>query len=119
MAILAQQFPVFQRAMRIISTISNGNPTEITTTFAHQYLDGLIVRIYIPLGYGMQQINQQSGIVKVINDTAFYVDIDSTLYEEFFYADTFPYNRQYPQVVPIAEVSSTLLTATQNVLPYQ
>ncbi len=118
MAIVAFPFPVFQRAMRIISTISQAPQAEVTTTFAHQYQSGEIIRFVIPLGFGMQQINQMYAPLTVTGATTFTVPIDTTKFDAFSTPSTFPDNQQYAQVVPIAEIASQLEGATQNVLPY-
>lgn len=83
MSILADANPVFQRAMRIISTITNANPAVVTTTFDHQYLTGLIVRLNIPRGYGMTQANRLYGPIVVTGATTFTIDIDTTHFDTF------------------------------------
>jgi len=197
-SILAIENPVFQRAMRVISSITNDYPAVVTTTFAHQYLDGLVVRLIIPKGYGMTQANQLYAPIIVTGDTTFTIDIDARYFDKFIttlIVDTtdgsgnasgniysqvtvvnqpaagqtftigtqvfnipfgggnlttsgaalgtynistgaytftgasastsivwnpisFPYNQQYPQTLPTAEKSDTLLNATQNILPF-
>lgn len=115
MAILATQYPVFKPAMRIISNITNDAPALITTTFAHGYADGIIVRIIMPLGYGMQQINQLSGSIVVVSDTTFTIDINTTHFSPYSVPETV---KQYPQVVPFGEDNYTVYQAYRNVLPY-
>lgn len=115
MAILAEVKPIFQPAMRIISAISNGNPALVTTTFAHLYITGTIVRIDIPLGYGMQQINGLIGEIVVTAPTTFFIDINTLLFDPF----TIPSSvTQYPQVVPIGEDALILTAAVRNTLPH-
>lgn len=118
MAILAQPFPVFQKAMRIISAITNANPAAVTTTFNHQYVTGMIVRLNIPNGFGMVQANQLYGAIVVTGDTTFTIDIDTTTFDVFAAPSSFPLNYQYAQCTPIGEISPLLSAATQNVLPY-
>jgi len=118
MAILAIENPTFQRAMRIISDITNANPAAVTTTFAHQYETGDIVRIDIPLGYGMSTLNGQIGTITVTGPTTFTLDIDTTHYDPFEAPADYPESYQYAQVVPVGEANSKLTSATQNVLPY-
>lgn len=195
MAILAEANPIFQRGMRIIYDVLRTNPCTVVTTFDHQYLDGLIVRLKIPNGYGMPEINNFQGAITVIDATTFTMDIDSRLFEPFtfpfdiaitdivgnasgtllsairqiglgqtftigtqvftvtartgalttdgpatgtmdmdtgaytftgadpvtfisWYPLSYPNNRQYAQVVPVGEINSTLLNATQNILPF-
>jgi hypothetical protein len=118
MSYQAQKFPVYQPAMRIISNITNANPAVVTTTFAHQYLTGTIVRLNFPPGYGMEQANQLTGEIVVTSPTTFSINIDTTTFDPFMTPATFPDNTQYPQVVPIGENGLTLKAATVNSLPY-
>lgn len=111
----ANPFPTFQRAMRIISAITNANPASVTTTFAHQYGTGDIVRLDVPLGFGMPQINQQIGTITVTSSTIFTINIDSSGFDAFSIPSSPP---QQAQVVPVGEISANLAGATQNVLPY-
>jgi hypothetical protein len=110
--------PVFGPAMRLIATITNTNPAVVTTTFAHGYVTGTIVRLDIPPACGMQQINQQTGAIVVTSPTAFAINIDASLYDAFFIpVGTPPWVNICPQVVPIGEVNETLKAALQNILP--
>lgn len=119
------EFPTFQRAMRNILSITQAEEALITTTFDgttpgnHQYASGLIVRIYVPDGFGMTQINQLEGPIVVVNDTQFRIPIDTTNFDAFVIPDRQPGNLATPaQVVPFGEVNEILTMATQNVLPY-
>lgn len=121
----AQPFPVFQRAMRNILSITQDENTMITTTFDgvnpgdHQYSTGLIVRLYVPDGFGMVQANQLYAPIVVINDTQFMMPIDTTNFDPFVIPNYQPGAFGTPaQVVPIGEVNDILTEATQNVLPY-
>jgi hypothetical protein len=118
MSILAFPNPIYQPAMRIISAITNANPALVTTSFNHLYLTGSIVRLDIPLGFGMQQANQKFGPITVVSPTTFTIDIDTTLFDTFSVATTFPNNEQYAQAVPFAEINSLLTSAVQNTLPH-
>lgn len=121
----AQAFPVYQRAMRNILSITQADPMVITTTYNglipqdHNYSSGLIVRLYIPHGFGMEQANQLQGIVTVINATQFSLPVDSSNFDAFVVPPDQPGDFLTPaQVVPVGEVASLLTQATQNVLPY-
>ncbi len=115
MSIQAQTFPVFQPALRIIINITNGFPAIVTTSFAHQYTTGLIVRLILPPGYGMSQANQQFSDIIVIDSLNFSINIDTTHYQLF----TVPSSpTQYAQAIPTGEVNSTVYLATKNILPY-
>ena len=122
--ILAYKYPIFQPSMRIISAITNSNPAQVTTTFAHQYLTGVIIRLDIPLGFGMQQANQEFGTIVVTSPTTFDIAIDTTFYDPFVALSPdnpaqFPYNQQFAQCNSFAEDNSILTQAVQNVLPYK
>jgi len=121
------QFPTFQPAMRVISEITNSFPVLITTSLMHQYQTGLIVRLYIPLGFGMQLANQLEGDITVINGNQFTMNIDTTNFEPFIIPPLVIVNGFYfapggqagpAMSVPVGEINSLLTESTQNVLPY-
>lgn len=115
----AQQFPVFQPAMRIIAAISQSNPAQVTTTFAHQYNSGCIVRLDIPEADGMQQANQLFAPITVTGTTTFTMPFDSTTFDSFSVPMDLPeYINTCAMVVPIGEATPNLDSAVQNVLPY-
>lgn len=110
--------PIFQFAMRIISDISQADPVEITTSFAHQYQNGLIVRLDIPTRYGMDELNQVYGPITVTGDDTFTMDIDTTFMAPFVIPPLNPqHNFTDAQVVPIGNISSSIYLSTRNVLP--
>ena len=111
----APEFPTFQRAMRIIASITNSNPAIVTTTFHHDYSTGLIVRLNIPLGFGMQQANQASAAIVVTGETTFTMDLDTSAFDAFMVPSP---SYQCANVTPIGEINEILTQATQNVLPY-
>lgn len=75
--------PIFQPARRLIDSITNAFPAVVTTTFAHQYKDGTIVRLDIPPADGMQQANQLTGTIVILSATTFAIDIDTTHFDVF------------------------------------
>src|SRR5436190_11726204 len=83
------QFPSYQPAMREILSITQSDPVVITTTFDgvtagnNQYRTGLIVRLYIPDGFGMAQINKQSAPITVLTDSTFSMPINSSNFDPF------------------------------------
>jgi len=119
----AVPYPMFQRAMRNILSITQAENALVTTTFDgvnpgnHQYSTGLIARIYIPNGFGMVQANELEGVVTVINDTQFTITINTLNFDAFVVPPYQPGNFGTPaQVVPVGEVNNILTEATQNVL---
>ena len=119
MANEAVQYPTFQPAMRVITAITNDVNALVTTSFAHQYQTGLIIRFLIPPNFGMEGLNQLKGIVTVVNDTQFTVDIDTNNFDPFVIPAVFPgRNATSAQSIPVGEVNELLTESTQNVLPY-
>ena len=111
--------PTFQPTMRLITAITQARPAVVTTSFAHQYTTGTIVRLDVPQACGMQQINQQAGTIIVLSPTTFSIAIDSTTYEPFAVPVTPNPNINIgAQCVPIGEDASMLNGAVQNILPY-
>lgn len=120
----AFQKPVFQPAMRIISAITKANPAQVTTSFAHNYKTGTIVRIDIPQAIvgapsaGMPQINGLVGTINVNSPTTFLINIDTTTFDAFSVPMATGPGYTCSQVIPIGEVTSQLTAATVNALPY-
>lgn len=111
--------PVFQPAMRILQAITIASIASVTTTFNHLYITGTIVRLDIPVGFGMQQANQLTGTINVTGATTFLIDIDTTFFDPLLSFSSWPINAtSYPQVVPIGEDNSILTAAVQNTLPH-
>lgn len=114
----ANPSPTFQPAMRLIAAISQANPCIVTTTFNHQYITGTIVRLLIPIGMGMRQLNEQDGAITVTGPTTFSFPADTTLLSPFVIPmDPPPWQNICAQVVPVGEINETLLASTINVLP--
>ena len=106
--------PTYAPIMMPVTAISKTNPAVITTLAASGYLNGAIVRINVPDGFGMRQINQLTGTVTVLTPTTFSVDIDASLFDPFIV----PANRtQQSSVVPVGEVNVNLDSAVRNILP--
>lgn len=104
--------------MRVISAISQSDPIEITTTFAHDYHVGLIVRLDIPEDLGMQQAQHKTGtIINIPTPTTFTLNFSSVDFDAFTLPSAFPPGYNDARVVPVGEVNSSLSQATQNVLP--
>lgn len=119
MPVYAQQYPIFQPSMRIITAITNAANALVTTSFPHQYLTGTIVRLDIPSGYGIQQANGRHGEITVTSSTTFTIDIDTSLMDPFIPMPALVIDqKQQPQVVSFGEDNAMLTAAVQNVLPY-
>jgi hypothetical protein len=98
----------------IIQSISNSFPVVIVTTEPHGLLSGNIVRITTMPSGTMPEINNQEGLATVIDPVTFTMPIDSTNYGTFVFSPDYLYPGQ---VIPIAEVNSTLQNAEVNIGP--
>jgi hypothetical protein len=106
--------------MRLISAISQSNPAQVTTTFAHQYFSGTIVRLDIPQIDGMQELASTIWPITVTGSTTFTVPVNSTAFGAFAIPMDPPFHvNTCAQVVPIGEITSTLEASTVNVLPFK
>lgn len=76
--------PVIPGAL-IIAAITQTYPMQVTFTDTDEnsYIPGQLVRLLIPIKYGMQQANGQTGEILAINSNVFYLDINATLYDPF------------------------------------
>ena len=96
---------------RYITAITVGNPTIIQLSVTHKFLVGERVRINIPTGWGMPQINGMDATITAINTVTntISVNIDSTLFTAF----AFPTSAvaatgiSFPQVIPFGETAAS------------
>jgi hypothetical protein len=75
--------PVFKPATKLLASITRANPALVTTTTAHEYNTGLIVRLIIPTACGMPQLNGQTFQITVVSSTEFTIDIDTIEFDPF------------------------------------
>ncbi len=110
--------PTFQPAMRLITALTLAENASVTTSFDHDYLVGLVVRLLVPSEFGMIQVNQEVGtIIDVPTATSFIIDIDTRGFDTFIVPAPEPwYINDFPSVIPVGEVNSSLSQATRNVL---
>ncbi len=109
--------PVFGPAMRIISAITNAAVPQVTTTFAHGYVDGTVIRFDIPPALGMIQLDQMTSPILVTGATTFTIDIDTTGFAPF----AIPVGLSSKinicgLAVPIGSENATLEPAVENIL---
>lgn len=114
----AETDPTYAPARRLVTAITNAANAQVTTSFAHGYLTGLIVRISVPmLRFGMVQLNNQVGTISVVDTTTFTIDIDTRNYDTFVIPDPeLTFTNRFPAVIPIGEINSQLDQATRNIL---
>lgn len=97
---------------RIVVGITNTYPAIVTTSVPHLYQNNNIIRIDVPLGYGMQEINTLFGNTTVLSPNTFFIDIDARSFAPF----TIPAGaQQQAQCVPFAEINAVIYNATLNI----
>lgn len=109
--------PIYQPAMRVVQAITNARAASVTTTIPHLYITGTVVRIEVPVGFGMQQINQQTGTIVVTSANTYTINIDTSLYDPLLSFGSWPSSAySYPLCTCVGEDNSILTAAVQNVL---
>jgi hypothetical protein len=112
--------PYFMPAGREIAAITNADIAEVTTTFAHGYLDGAIVRLYIPKNFGMEQADGLIVTIAVTSPTQFLITLDTTTYDPFVIPPLQPgWNLTPAQVIPVGEQTDHLDSSFKNILTPQ
>lgn len=110
----------FAPSSKVISQIVRGLTTEIFTTVNHNYSNGQVVHIVIPLQRGMQQLNNYIGEITVTGNLRFTIPVDSTGFDVYI-PIVMPLMEQYVgQVSAIAENALTLscsLNNNNNIIP--
>ena len=61
---------------RIVSNVTNDYPARVTTTENHDFTEGQSIRLIVPDAYGMA-VNAR-GLIIVVNDTVFDIDVDTS-----------------------------------------
>lgn len=100
----------FSPGSKIISAISNANPGIVTTSTNHGYLDGLYVRLNIPIADGMQQVNGNVYLITILTPTTFSIGVDTSKFDVFSLSSAV----QSAQVIPVGEVATTLKNLEKN-----
>lgn len=94
---------------RFITAITKAASAVITLSVTHGYTAGQAVRIYVPAGFGMTEINGLLGNITAINTTTntITVDIDSTSFTTFAYPTSAiaAGGVSFPIVVPVGETA--------------
>lgn len=103
--------PQFYKPRRyIITAISLGTTTIVTTSVIHDYVIGQQVRLLIPVGYGCIQLNEQFGyVISIPSTTQVEIAINSYLNVDPFITASLA---QVPQILAIGDVNTGAINAT-------
>lgn len=117
-----QVTPLYKPRVINILSISNSNPAVIVTTldgispYDNGYINGLIARISVPFYFGMQQMNNQTGVITVISSNSFSIDIDSTNFDPFVIPASGPgQTLTAAQVITFGELASMVTGSFVNI----
>lgn len=102
--------PQFYEPSRfVISNITLGSTTTITTSVNHNYVVGQTIRLIIPFGYGCYQLNEVPGnVLSIPSPNQLIVDINSNNADAF---KSLSLNQQ-PQIVAIGDVNSGTINSS-------
>jgi hypothetical protein len=110
------QTPYFAPASNDITAITNAYPASVTTYSPHGWFNGAVVRLYIPLNFGMQQANRMKGIIMVTGASSFSINIDTRAFDPFVVPSEQPGNNFTPaQCINVGEFANTLDNAFVNI----
>lgn len=110
----------FQPSRFVISALTLGQTTTITTSVDHNYVIGQQVRLLIPSKHGSTSLNEQSGIVLSIPaSNQVILDINSNGADPFIATPTFmPFQQQTPsQIIAIGDYNTGLISMSGRSLP--
>lgn len=88
-----------------IASITNGKTTLVTTTVAHDYVLGQLVRLLISQLFGARQFNEQVAyVINIPSTTSITLGLDSSAFD-LFIADPTLESTQ-PQVVAVGDINT-------------
>jgi len=94
----------FKPSRFVISNVSLGQTTTVTTSEEHNYVISQQVKLLIPAQFGCFQLNNSFGyVVSIPSTTQVEITIDSSTNVNQYIAAT---SKQSPQIIAIGDVSS-------------
>lgn len=96
----------------VISNVSLGQATIVTTSIANNYVVGQQCRLIIPQEYGCRQLNEATGyVIFILSPTEIILNIDSSGIDAFVNAETI----NQPQILAIGDINSGIISSTGTV----
>jgi hypothetical protein len=104
----------YQPSVFIITAVSLGSTTTITTSVDHNYVIGQLIRLLIPFTYGCFQLNGQQGyVIQIPSSDEVVVNINSTQANAFIPSPS--YGLTPPQIIAIGDINSGQIGSNGNV----
>jgi len=113
----AAVYDMFKPRNRVIANITAASPAVVTTLVDHQYTTGQKVRMSVPTGCGMVEMNEQLVTVTYLTASTFSVAIDASAFTAFAFPlpAAIPFSPALVTPVGIDTASNTSLeTAFEN-----
>lgn len=98
--------PDFEPERKIITAITNAKPAVVTAT-AHRYTTGYLIKITVPISYGMR-IDDLYRKITVVDANNFSIDFDSSLLDAFVVPGSPPYTPA--QAIPVTGETDNIAT---------
>jgi len=93
----------------VISAITLGKTTLVTTSTVQDYFIGQLVRLIIPPGYGARQLNEtESYVISILSTTQVELDLDSTQSDAF----TNPGTGTVAQILAIGDINQGAINSS-------
>jgi hypothetical protein len=105
----------YQPSRFVISNVTLGTTTIVTTTVNHNYVVGQLVRLLIPPQYGCFQLNEKTGyVIRIPAANQVEVIIDSSTNVNSYIAATAPNS---PEIIAVGDINSgpTNMGRTNNI----
>jgi len=103
---ILQPNPRFGPYINLIAAITNANPAQVTTQTPHNYVNQMVVKLYVPPACGMQGVSDLQGVITVVDQYNFLIDIDTTMFTAFAIpVSPNPKSDICAQTIPVGDVS--------------
>lgn len=104
----------YQPRRFVISAITRGLTTVITTTLNMDYVIGQLVRLIIPSTFGIRQLNEAQGyVIEIPSANQVRLDIDSRAMDAFVSSSA----TTKPQILAIGDINSGYVSSTGPSIP--
>lgn len=103
----------YQPSRFVISNVTLGQTTTVTTTESVNYVIGQLVRLIIPYGFGCTQLNQKQGyVLNIPASNQVEISIDSSRFVDPYVNSS---SRQIPQIVAIGDINTGIQSSTSGI----
>ena len=100
----------YQPSRFIVTSITLGADTLVTTSVNHNYVIGQLTRLLVPQPYGTYQLNEQSAyVIAIPAPNQVLLNINSSLYNAFVSSPA--YSPTTPQILAIGDINTPIPNA--------